>query len=742
VGPQSYLDFDVAVSRHGDEIAVRVLRSPAGETTTVRAAWPGVASRWRPERSTPSSRRLAPVSEARPGPPPDDPPDDRLVGEVLFTALMVDAVLLRFRASVLRARAVGSGLRIMLRFEGGADVLPWELLRDPETRTFVALDPRTPLVRCTETAVHDVEPTRGTPLRILVAVSSPLATTPIDGATELAELAARLTPVTSGSAVDMEVIENASLDGIRAALMDKETHVFHYIGHGTVGPDGRSALALTDGEGQLSVRSIDDVAAVLGAAPSLRLVVLNSCHGSIADPVDPFAGAGTSLVRVGIPAVIAMRAAVADVAAVTFAAALYESLAAAAPIEEAVTRARAAMADNDARVARDWPVVALHLSSSVAAGLRAALLPLLDEDVEFTVARPPRLLAERWETLLVLAHHGEPFVAADGRTVDQVAQVRARVAGLFGADPVRTTTEGSSLVLPRGARLVIVPELPHHVECHPRQADLVWTGEVAEARFFLRARATAAGTTAEGWLRVFCGPVVIAETRLELPIHRDGQAGETPRPSPIPRYRRIFPCFDRGDAAVVEGVAAVAEALGDDYLDRVVTAQQEDAPTGWLLPLIDEADVFQLFWSSRSMVSPACREQWEHALAAPKDGFVVPLYWEQPFPRAEGLPPRALADLEFRRLPSTLAAALEPIRHGETWEPRTLPEPGPVRPPRSQPDEPRPRSQPDPPSPVPGSFTGYAEPTMAGRPRHGLVTASLVLLGLAIILAVVWALVR
>ncbi len=52
--------------------------------------------------------------------------------------------------------------------------------------------------------------------------------------------------------------------------------------------------------------------------------------------------------RAGIPAVIAMRAAVTDVAAVAFAAALYEGLAAAAPIEEAVTRARAAMADNDA----------------------------------------------------------------------------------------------------------------------------------------------------------------------------------------------------------------------------------------------------------------------------------------------------------------------------------------------------------------------------------------------------------
>jgi hypothetical protein len=392
-----------------------------------------------------------------------------------------------------------------------------------------------------------------------------------------------------------------------------------------------------------------------------------------------------------------MRTAVTDVAAVSFAAKLYESLADAAPIEEAVTRARAAMADSDAVVARDWPIIALHLSSSVAPGLRAALLPRLDDDVEFTIARPPRLLAERWETLLVLAHHGAPFVADDGRTVDQAAQVHQRVAGFFGTEPVRSTTESSSLALPRGAGLVVVPELPDHVECHPRQADLAWAGDVAEVMFVLRARAAAAGTTVSGWVRVFCGPVVIAETPLELPVAGDGRAAERPSPDPIPRYRKIFPCFDRGDTAVVEGVAAVAEALGDDYLDRVVTAQQGDAPTRWLLPLIEEADVFQLFWSRRSMVSPVCREQWEHALATSKEGFVVPLYWEQPFPRTDGLPPPALAALQFRRLPPTLAAAptqptqspSPPMAHGETWQGTsrpptpgrvgTLPSPGDTR---------------------------------------------------------------
>jgi len=129
VGPQTYLDFDVAVSRHGDELAVRVLRSPAGETAAVRSPWPEAVNSWSREGLSRSSRRLNPVAA---GPTDLDPAvarageaaDARRAGSALFAALLSDTVLVRFRESVSRAASVGSGLRLMLRFEGGADVLP------------------------------------------------------------------------------------------------------------------------------------------------------------------------------------------------------------------------------------------------------------------------------------------------------------------------------------------------------------------------------------------------------------------------------------------------------------------------------------------------------------------------------------------------------------------------------------------------------------------------------------------
>jgi hypothetical protein len=66
-----------------------------------------------------------------------------------------------------------------------------------------------------------------------------------------------------------------------------------------------------------------------------------------------------------------------------------------------------------------------------------------------------------------------------------------------------------------------------------------------------------------------------------------------------------------------------------------------------LCELIESADVFQLFWSRNSMDSPFVRQEWEHALRIPKPDFVRPVYWEQPFPTREGLPPEGLARLHF-----------------------------------------------------------------------------------------------
>lgn len=78
--------------------------------------------------------------------------------------------------------------------------------------------------------------------------------------------------------------------------------------------------------------------------------------------------------------------------------------------------------------------------------------------------------------------------------------------------------------------------------------------------------------------------------------------------------------------------------------------------------MIDEADVFQLFWSSNSMRSAFVRQEWEHALALRRPSFVRPVYWEEPLPEdpEEGLPPDELRRLHFQRIVPRSGAHLPP----------------------------------------------------------------------------------
>ena len=98
---------------------------------------------------------------------------------------------------------------------------------------------------------------------------------------------------------------------------------------------------------------------LLQANRQIRLVVLNVCQGARGDNSDPFAGLAQSLVRGRVPAVVAMRSAVSDRAAIDFSRSFYASLSHREPVDLAVSRARHAMFRQDSV---EWgsPVLAMR----------------------------------------------------------------------------------------------------------------------------------------------------------------------------------------------------------------------------------------------------------------------------------------------------------------------------------------------------------------------------------------------
>ena len=92
----------------------------------------------------------------------------------------------------------------------------------------------------------------------------------------------------------------------------------------------------------------------------LRLAVLNACEGARGSGRDVFSGTAATLVRMGLPAVVAMQYAVTDRAAIQFARAFYRALAAAQPADAAVAAARQAVS-LAAPESLEWATPVLYL---------------------------------------------------------------------------------------------------------------------------------------------------------------------------------------------------------------------------------------------------------------------------------------------------------------------------------------------------------------------------------------------
>lgn len=119
-------------------------------------------------------------------------------------------------------------------------------------------------------------------------------------------------------------------------------------------------------------------------------------------------------------------------------------------------------------------------------------------------------------------------------------------------------------------------------------------------------------------------------------------------------YQKIFCSYSHRDTRVVERVERAYRVLGFDYLrdaTRLRSGQQWNAE---LMRWIDEAHIFQLFWSAAAAQSPYVEQEWRHALQITRPNFIRPVYWKKPLIA----PPSELEKLHF---------AYDPQIQGAGW---------------------------------------------------------------------------
>lgn len=270
------------------------------------------------------------------------------------------------------------------------------------------------------------------------------------------------------------------------------------------------------------------------------------------------------------------------------------------------------------------------------------------ENVQFTVFRPRSITRERWRRMLIYTH-------LDDGPSDQptpLDQVREEVTHLLRheAKDYTDVTKDSRSLIPREAEIQLVP-LVTGIRFNPAVRSFFWSEGMHMHREEFEVRATTDTLAGEvtGTLTVYLGVLIIAELPLRFQViaqpSKESHPADNTSTSAKP-YRQIFPSYSRRDDLVVQQLESYVSTLGDSYLKDVTTLRAGEEWSPRLLQLIEEADVFQLFWSPRSALSKEVEKEWRHALLQPKPNFIRPTYWEAPMPKA----PAEMRHLHFQKL--------------------------------------------------------------------------------------------
>ncbi len=355
--PDRFESFNLSIERIDETYRAKVTASPVGQRQALEIDSTGLMGG---AQSAPGDDAVTTREVRR---QPTEIGDLRRLGEQLFKSVFVGPIAEAFRASIERTRHDGVGLRVCLQLDEAPELapLPWEALWDPGGRVFFADQNSLPVVRTLGVAAEAPElvPAEA-PLRVLGLLPEPQGEGKLSGVTEWQQIREHLAPLVERDELRAELLEPPTLKALGDRIDQAPCHVLHIVAHG--GPGDRGAgglLKLEDASGQTDSVSGGDLARALERRAAPRLVVLSACHGARAAVDDAFDGMAQHLLSRGVPAVVAMRTAISDKAAVSFATALYRELAGGRSVERAMVNARRALSLGQHRT--EWATPVLYL---------------------------------------------------------------------------------------------------------------------------------------------------------------------------------------------------------------------------------------------------------------------------------------------------------------------------------------------------------------------------------------------
>jgi hypothetical protein len=280
-----------------------------------------------------------------------DSPERRKVeefGEALFTCLLstptVRTCFDRTWARVQDNEQIGLRVRLTC-YDHQLLRLPWELLHNGSRFLFVS--GRVVLMRYIPLPEPIVPITVNLPLRVLVAIASPMDLPPLDVEKEVTLIEKAFNYL--GDKVIIDILRGIGYKALQARLRqaqvkDASFHILHFVGHASHDIFSHIGYLAFEGEDHtLETCEGKILGQLLTSYSTLRLVILNACETTQPGGSKPHSGVAEALIKLGIPAVIAMQFPISDRMAVDFAGTFYEAVASGLPIDAALGEVRMAI---------------------------------------------------------------------------------------------------------------------------------------------------------------------------------------------------------------------------------------------------------------------------------------------------------------------------------------------------------------------------------------------------------------
>ncbi|GEM_PF-1860453 len=237
-------------------------------------------------------------------------------------------------------------------------------------------------------------------------------------------------------------------------------------------------------------------------------------------------------------------------------------------------------------------------------------------------------------------------------------QIEADAHKQFGGvlTNVRNVLRAARTVIQQGAEVTATPSIPGF-QFDPVRVTVAFTEQWHKFDFKMRAMTADPDDSHKGAITFTVEGLIVAEVPLSVyvsdtapdPVEAklDGGAQVAHKP-----YAAVFCSYSRKDEPIVKRVEKAIKTLGFDYWRDLTTLRPGEDWDDRLLALIEQADIFQLFWSSNSATSNAVRKEWAHALkvGTNRANFIRPVFWEQPMPA----PPQELGHINFVYDPSLI----------------------------------------------------------------------------------------